>query len=139
MIGYLCAYLRYYYPTEFIASYLKNANNKDDIINGTALAKQFGINIKPIQFRHSSANYIPVAKEKVIYKGLSSLKFFSDDIGEKLYALKDQDFKSFIDFLKINPCDSRQTEALIRLGFFKEFGESQYLLYVYKIYDTYVI
>ena len=137
MIGYLCAYLRYYYPTEFIASYLKNANNRDDIVNGTALAKQFGITIKPIQFRHSSANYIPVAKEKVIYKGLSSLKYFSDDIGEKLYLLKDQKFSSFIDFLKINPCDSRKTEALIKLDFFSEFGKSQYLLDIYHVYETY--
>ena len=33
MIGYLCGYLRYYYPVEFIASYLNNANNEDDIAN----------------------------------------------------------------------------------------------------------
>lgn len=31
MIGYTCAYMRYYYPHEFIAAYLNNANNEDDI------------------------------------------------------------------------------------------------------------
>ena len=34
MIGYVCAYLRYYYPKEFITSYLNNANNEDDITEG---------------------------------------------------------------------------------------------------------
>ena len=31
MIGYLCGYLRYYYPIEFACAYLNNANNEDDI------------------------------------------------------------------------------------------------------------
>lgn len=137
MIGYLCAYLRYYYPTEFIASYLKNANNQDDIINGTVLAKQFGIKIKSIKFRHSGSNYIPIASDKIIYKGLSSLKYFNDDIGNELYTLKDENFPTFIDYLKVNPCDSRKTEALIRLDFFSEFGKSQYLLDIYDIYNKY--
>ena len=45
MIGYLCAYLRYYYPLEFIAAYINNANNEDDIVNGTILAKDKNISI----------------------------------------------------------------------------------------------
>lgn len=137
MIGYLCGYLRYYYPTEFIASYLKNANNDDDIVNGTALAKKFEIKILPIKFRHSGSNYIPNANDKTIYKGLSSLKYFNNVIGDVLYSLRDTLFPTFIDFLKVNPCDSRQTSALIKLGFFSEFGKPQYLLDVYDIYDKY--
>lgn len=34
MIGYLCAYLRYYHTPYFIVSYLNNAQNEDDIIGG---------------------------------------------------------------------------------------------------------
>ena len=52
MIGYMCAYLRYYYPREFITAYLNNANNEDDIMLGTELAKQLGITIHSIKFRH---------------------------------------------------------------------------------------
>ena len=137
MIGYLCGYLRYYYPTEFIASYLKNANNEDDIVNGTALAKKLGIKILPIKFRHSGADYVPNAKDKTIYKGLSSLKYFNSMVGDTLYSLRDTQFPTFIDFLKVNPCDSRQTIALIKLNFFSEFGKSQYLLDIYDIYNKY--
>ncbi|MDD5021851.1 MAG: PHP domain-containing protein, partial [Endomicrobiaceae bacterium] len=38
MIGYLCAYLRYYHPYEFITAYLNNANGEEDIRNGSDLA-----------------------------------------------------------------------------------------------------
>ncbi len=137
MIGYVCGYLRYYYPVEFIASYLKNANNEDDIKNGTALAKQMNVAILPIKFRHSNAYYVPDKENRAIYKGLSSLKFFNDDVSQALYDMRDMQFDSFIDFLKVNPCDSRQTTALIKLNFFSEFGKSQKLLNIYKLYAQY--
>lgn len=46
MIGYMCAFCRYYYPEEFIAAYLNCANNTDDILMGTELAKIKNIEIK---------------------------------------------------------------------------------------------
>ena len=57
MIGYMCAYLRYYYPEEFIAAYLNCASNSDDIVNGTELAKIKNISINNIKFGHSRAEY----------------------------------------------------------------------------------
>lgn len=137
MIGYLCAYLRYYYPVEFIASYLNNANNEDDIANGTALAKQKNITIKPIKFRHSKDTYSPDKANNAIYKGIASVKFLNSDVAQQMYEMKEQDFPTFIDFLKVNPCNSRQTEILIALDFFSEFGKSQKLLDIYEIFNTY--
>ena len=137
MIGYLCGYLRYYYPVEFIASYLKNANNEADIKNGTALAKQMGVSILPIQFRHSSAYYVPDKENRSIYKGVASLKFFNAPVCQQLYDMRSTTFPTFIDFLKVNPCDSRQTAALIKLNFFSEFGKSQKLLDTYKLFTLY--
>ena len=137
MIGYLCAYLRYYYPVEFIASYLNNANNEDDIANGTALAKEKGIAIKPIKFRYSKATYSPDTENNAIYKGIESVKFLNADVAQQMYKMREQEFPTFIDFLKVNPCDSRQTEILIALDFFSEFGKSQKLLDIYKIYNDY--
>lgn len=34
MVGYLCAYLRYYHTPYFIMAYLNNAQNEDDIVGG---------------------------------------------------------------------------------------------------------
>ena len=39
MIGYLCAYLRYYHPFEFITAYLNNANGEDDVKAGKRTGK----------------------------------------------------------------------------------------------------
>ena len=136
--GYVSGYLRYYYPVEFLTTALNIHNGNEEKTNKiTAYAKKRGISISPIKFRHSGANYVPNAKDKTIYKGLSSLKYFNSVVGDTLYSLRDIQFPTFIDFLRINPCDSRQTIALIKLNFFSEFGKSQYLLDIYNIYDKY--
>ena len=137
MIGYMCAYLRYYYPVEFISAYLNNANNDADIVNGTALAKQLGISILNPQFRHSKDVYIPDSKNRAIYKGIASIKYLNTEVAQKMYEMRDIEFSTFIDFLAVNPCNSRQTEILIRLGFFREFGKSEKLLEIFKMFSEY--
>lgn len=137
MIGYMCAYLRYYYPVEFISAYLNNANNDADIVNGTALAKQLGISILNPQFRHSKDVYIPDGKNRAIYKGIASIKYLNTEVAQKMYEMRDIEFPTFIDFLAVNPCNSRQTEILIKLGFFREFGKSEKLLEIFKMFSEY--
>ena len=135
MIGYLCGYLRHYYPLEFIAAYLKNADGEKDIANGTELAKQLGIEIKPIKFRHSSDKYTCDKPNKAVYKSVSSVKYLNSAVATALYNMRDQHFDSFIGFLKVNPANTRQTEILIRLDFFSEFGKSARLLAVHDIFQ----
>lgn len=137
MIGYMCAYFRHYYPVEFISAYLNNANNDADIVNGTALAKQLGISIHNPQFRHSKDVYIPDSKNRAIYKGIASIKYLNAEVAQKMYEMRDNEFPTFIDFLAVNPCDTRQTEILIKLGFFREFGKSKKLLEIFKLYIAY--
>ena len=138
MIGYTCAYLRYYYPTEFITAYLNNANNEDDIKNGTELAKFYHITIHGIKFRHSIANYS--CDKNGIYKGIVSIKFLNEDAANDLYSIKDEKFNSFIDLLeRISSLkvDSRKLDILIKLDFFSEFGSIQYLITCDDLYNRY--
>ena len=137
MIGYMCAYFRHYYPVEFISAYLNNANNDADIVNGTTLAKQLGISIHNPQFRHSKDVYIPDSKNRAIYKGIASIKYLNAEVAQKMYEMRGAEFPTFIDFLAVNPCDTRQTEILIKLGFFREFGKSKKLLEIFKLYIAY--
>lgn len=139
MIGYMCAYLRYYYPKEFITAYLNNANNDDDITNGTKLAEIMGIKIYPIRFRHSTAKYS--CDETGIYKGIESVKFLNSTIADELCKLREYHFDSYLDLLvqlKDLPINSKQLDILIKLDFFEEFGEANALLkqveYFNKIY-----
>ena len=138
MIGYICGYLRYYYPREFITAYLNNANNDDDIKLGTELAKQLQIPIHSIKFRHSTAKYS--CDENGIYKGIASVKFLNDDAANDLYAIRDEKFDTFIDLLariKDLRVDSRKLEILIKLDFFSEFGGINYLLVCNSLFDKY--
>ena len=137
MIGYLCAYMRYYYAEEFIASYLNNANNEDDIRYGTELARVKNITIHPIKFRHSGAEYTVDKATHSLYKGCSSVKFLSADMAEQLYAMRNQHFDSFTDLLSVFPGNSKQLSILIRLNYFSEFGGSLRLLKIAELYDKY--
>ena len=87
MIGYLCAYLRYYHPYEFITAYLNNANNDEDVKNGNELALLYGIKIVPPRFGLSKDKYLLNKEEKVIAKGISSVKYMNADVANELYAL----------------------------------------------------
>ena len=138
MIGYTCAYLRYYYPKEFITAYLNNANNENDINMGTELADQFNIPIHSIKFRYSLSEY--ACDDTGIYKGIASIKFCNSKIADELYALRDNQYKSFIDLLiditEHTSVDSRQLDILIKLDFFSEFGEPNELLTQVQIFNV---
>ena len=138
MIGYMCAYLRYYHPKEFITAYLNNANNDDDILTGTQLAKMLKIPIHSIKFRHSVAKYS--CDETGIYKGIESVKFLNEDAASDLYSIKDEKFDDFIallDRIQSLKVDSRKLDILIKLNFFEEFGDIGYLLMCNQFFSEY--
>lgn len=141
MIGYMCAYCRYYYPEEFIAAYLNCANNTDDIVMGTELAKIKNVTIYNIKFGKSRAEYAVDKKNHALYKGIASIKFCNSQIAEELYEISKNTYKDFTylldDINNFTTTDSRQLSILIGLDYFSEYGKNQYLLDIVKIYDTF--
>lgn len=139
IIGYYCAYFRYYYPLEFTTSYLNNANNSDDINDGHELAKVKGITILPPKFRYSKAEYFMDKETNSIYKGMASIKYMNEQVSQELYMLKDNKYDSFMDLLiDLNDktsINSRQLNILIAIDFFEEFGKSQKLLDIIDLYE----
>lgn len=138
MITYLCAYYRYYHPYEFITSYL-NLGNDDDIKTGTELARLMNIEIKSPKFRYSKGIYFPKESEKSIYKGIGSIKFLNETVGEELYNLRNNVYNTFLDLLiditEKTSLNSRQLDILIKTDFFSEFGKSQKLLKIVDLYN----
>lgn len=138
MVGYMCAMLRYYYPYEFIAAYLNNASNEDDIRMGTDLAASKGIKILPPKFGYAKDVYFPDKENGAIYKGIASIKYMSADVANKLYDLAHtQKFNSFIDLLRVFPGDSRQLEILIKLNYFSQFAPIGKLLNIVELYNKF--
>jgi len=140
MNGYACVRLRTYHPLEFTTAYLNNADNKEDVVMGTQLAKERGIKINSPKFRYSRSNYSFDKNTNSIYKGMESIKEISKKCSEELYELRNNEYKDFISLLydiEKTSLNSLQLTILIKLDFFSEMGGSQYLLDVVDIFNKY--
>lgn len=136
MIGYLCGYLRYYYPAQFITAFLNSAANDEDVKNGTDLAILKRIPIISPKFRHSTNYYS--CDNNTIYKGTSSIKGLSKTVGDKLYELKDNSYSTFFDLLidcKNKGIGMADINTLAKLDYFSEFGKMGKILEFLEIYN----
>lgn len=141
-IGYICGYLRYYYPLEFITTALNIFEGKEEkSLSIIDYAKKRGITISPIKFRHSIAKYSFDKETNQIFKGISSIKFMNANVANEIYALKDNSYNTFIDLLydlkEKTSLNSRQLNILIELDFFEEFGDANYLLRLSNLFDEF--
>lgn len=140
-IGYICGYLRYHYPLEFITTALNIFEGKEEkslaIIN---YAKKQGIKISPIKFRYSIAQYNFNKDTNEIYKGISSIKFMNANVANEIYSLRENQYRNFIELIydlkNKTSINSRQLKILIELDFFSEFGDTNYLLGLYDLFDA---
>ena len=141
LLGYLCAYFRYYHPVEFITAFLNDAANDEDIRNGTALARQRGITIVPPKFGISRSDYFFTKEKRVIAKGLSSVKYMGKAVVDELYALSKRQYATFTDLLWTlshhSSLDSRQLDILIKIDFFSDFGNQRELFQIVSLFDLF--
>lgn len=143
LLGYLCAYYRYYHPIEFITSFLNNAANEEDIRNGTAYANRVGIQVTMPKWGLSKSDYFFDKEKNIIAKGLTSIKFMSAGIAEELYSLAhSKTYTKFVDVLSDidtkTSLNTRQLDILIKLDFFSDFGNQRELLRITEMfYETF--
>ena len=143
MLGYLCAYYRYYYPLAFLTSFLNNAANEDDIRNGTAYAAKVGIKVTLPKWGFSKGEYFYDEQETVIAKGLTSVKYMSAGVAEELYSLShEKKYTRFIDVLydidEHTSLNTRQLDILIKIDYFSAFGNQRELFCITDLfYDTF--
>lgn len=140
LLGYLCGYFRYYYPLQFITSYLNNAADDGDVKNGTAYANRVGIKVTMPRFGVSRSEYAYDTDKNIIAKGLSSVKYMSDKVANELYQLsKKKTYTKFMDVLKDikneTSLDARQLEILIKIDFFADFGNQRELLLMVDMFS----
>ena len=141
-IGYICGYLRHYYPKEFVVSALNIfSDNEEKTASITEFAQRRKIKINNIKFRHSKDRYFLDKDSGEIYKGIGSVKFLNNTVANELFELGKNTYNTFSDLIldikKNTSCNSRQLDILIKLDFFSEFGESQKLLMIVGIIDLF--
>lgn len=140
LLGYLCAYYRYYHPYAFITSFLNSAANDDDIRNGTMYASKVGIKVTMPKWGLSKSNYSFDEQNHSIAKGLASIKYMGSGIAERLYEIAhSKKYTRFVDvLLDLNneSCiNSKQIDILIKIDFFSKFGNQRELLRIMEIFD----
>ncbi len=140
LISYLCAYMRYYYPCEFIVSFLNNASNDDDIAGGTELAQLYNVTISPPRFGLAKEDYVIDHEKNLVVKGMSSIKYLNKTVSQELYDIAHRyEFYSFVDLLRVidseTSMDSRQLDILIKVDFFDRFGHSAELSAINSMFD----
>lgn len=135
------AYCKVHYPYEYYSVCFNNYSGDEE---RTAKLKNelkyFGITLRGIKFGHSNAKYSYDKKEHIIYKGLESVKFMNATVADEIYALRDNNYRSFTDLLydlrDKTSINSRQLDILIHLDFFSQFGSIGKLEYMAIRFDN---
>lgn len=133
-IGYICGYLRYYYPLEFLTAALNIfGDNMDKTADITSYATRVGVKITPPKWGLSRGEYFYDKEKRIIAKGLTSIKYMSAALADELYNLsKTKKYTSFMELLEDldtkTTINSRQLDILIKLDFFSDFGNQRELL-----------
>jgi len=116
-VSYWTAWLKYYYPLEFMFALLKNEKDKDGRTEYLIEAKRMGISVKLPHINDSDLDF--KIEGKGIRFGLTSIKYISNNIASKYMAARP--FKSYKEleeftFTKGNGVNSRALNAMRLVG-----------------------
>ena len=143
LIGYICGYLRYYHPLEFLTASLNIfGDNTEKTSAIVKYANKVGIRITPPRYGMSKSDYFFNKEKNIIAKGLSAVKFMSAKIADELYDLSQNNtYDCFSDLLadiyNKTSMNSRQLDILIKIDFFAEFGNQRELLAIVDIFEMF--
>ena len=117
MLSYYTAWLKCYYPLEFMFAILKNEKDKDARTDYLLEAKRLGIKVLLPHVNESDLDFS--IQGNSIRFGLSNIKYISDNIGSKITILRP--FKSYKDFKdkasqKGSGINSRAIDSLNMIG-----------------------
>jgi DNA polymerase-3 subunit alpha len=117
MLSYWTAWLKHYYPLEFIYSILKNEKDKDARTEYLLEAKRLGIKVLLPHVNESEAGFS--IQGNSIRFGLSDIKYISDNISSKIIANKP--YKSYEHLQEIakakgSGINSRAIQSLNAIG-----------------------
>jgi DNA polymerase-3 subunit alpha len=116
-LSYWTAWLKRYYPVEFMFSLLRNENDKDKRTDYLIEAKRMNIKIRLPHINESGEDF--TLEGDAIRFGLGNIKYLSEGISKKILAAKPfASYKEFIEFTskKGSGVNSRAVDALNKIG-----------------------
>ncbi|MEN2984767.1 MAG: DNA polymerase III subunit alpha [Dictyoglomaceae bacterium] len=141
LISFQTAYLKAYYPKEYMASLMTSVmGNNDKLAKYLAEAKRMGIKILPPDINESMVGFT-VTSEGIRF-GLSGIKNVGDNVAKAIVEEREKNgkFKSILDFaqrLNTRVINKRALESLIKAGAFDNFKYTRrtFLTNIEKILD----
>jgi len=117
MLSYYTAWLKFYYPLEFMFSLLRNEGNKDTRTEYLIEAKRLGLKVK-LPHVNESDIYFSLKGDAIVF-GLAEVKFISDSIANKI--IDQRPYSSYKDLIdkaskKGSGINSRAIAALNSIG-----------------------
>ena len=132
MVTFYTSYLKYYYPTEFMAAILTlEKNNTDKVVKYVDELKRMGIKLLPPDINKSGLMFEArnIDGDEVVMFGMGAVKGAGDiAINTMLSARGDEEFVDFSDFVSridSSKVNKKVIESLIKAGAFDCFGYSQ--------------
>jgi len=136
-LAYRSAWLKYYYPVEFMAAQISSImGNSDSVSKYIRECKRLGIEVLPPDINTSESKFI--VKDGKIRFGLAAVKNVGGGAIEEIVLIRNEkgEFESFIDFCEKVPAsvlNKRQIESLIKAGAFDSTGAKRsQLMAVYE-------
>mgnify|MGYP003291204327 CR=1 FL=1 len=141
IVSYQTAYLKYYYPVEFMAALMTSViDNAGKVAEYIYTCRQMGINILPPNINTGEGNF-SVSGNNILY-GLSAIKSVGRPVIESIVHEREQNgpfkhLKDFIERLSGKEVNKRTIESFIKAGALDCLGgtRKQFMMIYIKILD----
>lgn len=126
VLAYQTAWLKYYYPTEFMAALLTSVmGSSSKVAQYIYNCRKMGIEVLPPDVNHSYDNFT-VVEDKIRF-GIAAVKNVGKNTIKEIIRARNEggSFKSLVDFCKRISCrelNKRALESLIKAGAFDSMG-----------------
>lgn len=124
---------------EVAINHYQEKGNKDKI---DALIKEaikfFGYKFGDYEFGVDNRRVVIDEENKIIYPNLSKIKGFGEGVAEALYNIGKQDYENFIEVISAalkNSISKTILKNLIKIKYFKKYGDVNTLLATFKYYN----
>jgi len=144
MISYYTAYLKFYYPMEFMAALLEgDLDDFERVVTDLQECERLGIEVLPPSINRSDLYFsVEEGTTSVIRFGLGAIKNVGENVVKKIEKEREEngEYLNIDDFVYRNVGDvqKRATEYMILAGAFDNFGDRNALVHALeKLYPRY--